>query len=50
MTDSDTPNTPDPQLPAQPGSLGQSYPGPEHTQPTTTHGTPAGGQLSLIHI
>ncbi|MFC6712352.1 DUF4282 domain-containing protein [Branchiibius cervicis] len=44
MTDSDTPNTPDPQQPAQPGSLGQSYPGPEHTQPTTTHGTPAGGQ------
>lgn len=44
MTDSNTPNSPDPQQPSQPGSLGQSYPGPEHTQPTPTQGAPGGGQ------
>lgn len=44
MTDSNTPDTPDPRQPSQPGSLGQSYPGPEHTQPTPTPGGPSGGQ------
>ena len=44
MTDSNTPNTPDPQQPSQPSSLGQSYPGPEHTRPAPTQGAPTGGQ------